>query len=240
MLGYFNNDRRPMVERIAELPPLFQQNPTIIAGQIYRGEPEVVGADNHAHTPARQDEPIIYYDCMFIANKSSEALKLSRHWGVAFIDCYFVGGAEEPVDIVRGGDIFFDHCDWESEKPTGRDLTLKGGARRVTFRRCTNLRQLRLGDYTKYDAKAVYPDGRVKRAGLFTLARPPVRETRIIDCGPMEICCIHAERPIAGPECRVEELPRGAIAAYFWGRAKFFKETNPAPEEEFAIDPREL
>lgn len=249
MTGYFGTDSRPLPERLAKLPPLFQDDPVVIAGVTYRGEPKVAGFDNHAHTPERTERPTVYVDCVFLADGAAEALKLSRHWKVAFLDCHFAGGVEEPVDICRGGDLYFLHCDFESLVAEGRDLTLKGGARRVTFDRCANLRQLTLGEYSKYDALAVLHAGAGAGGGVVVpakwnrLARPPVREVQLIDCGPLTVVLLHSDTPSASGDTAMRAkrfIPRSWVAAYFWARARFFKESNPAPAAEFILDDREL
>lgn len=241
--GYARPDTRPNLERIQILPPSFLRDPIIVAGQTFTGEPKQAGSDNHGHTPERSDRPIIYIDCRFAAGGASEALKLSRHWYVACIDCHLLGGAEEPLDICRGGDLYFRGCDPESVPPGGRDLELKGSARRVTFDRCPNLRSLRVGMYSKYDARAVYPDGTVRVAELRRFARPPVRELRLIDQNHIDVELWHADEPIqfGDTQARIRRpIPRWLVPAFFWIRAKFFRETNPVPAEEFHLDPREI
>jgi hypothetical protein len=241
--NYSISDLRSVDERIAVLPELFRRDPIMVVGQTFYGTAKQAGVDNHAHTPDRSERSIIFVDCVMNARGASEAEKLSRHWGVAFVNCQFIGGAEEPLDICRGGDLYFYRCDFVSSKPEDRDLTLKGGARRVTFHSCQNLRQLTLGEYSKYDLKAVYPDGTTRKASVRLNARPPVRETRLIDNGPCTVTYIHAEDVQAVGDTQVTSrryIPRFLVPAYFWARATFFKEVNPVPEEEFAIDPREV
>lgn len=226
-----------MDPRLSVLPPEFLRNPHIIADQTFIGTPKQSGSDNHAHTPVRLDRPIIYIDCIFDAAGAAEALKFSRHWWIAIIGGESRGGVEDCIDITRGGHLYFYQHTF-SRGPAKQDVTLKGGARSITFHDCRNLHLLVLGEYTKYDHHAIYPDGSKRRALPWQLARPPVRSVNIINCGAPVVECIHAETPAGA--CAVSTKFRPYAAPYFWARSTFFRETNPAPAAEFVVDPREL
>jgi len=222
----------------------FGEDVLVVRDQVFVGEPKGTGSDNHAHTPERREGPTVYVNCVFNANGAAEGFKSSRHWWVACVGCRFLGAVEDGADVVRGGHLWFIECQFERGSAK-RDVTVKGGALGVHFRNCTGLNKITLGDYTKYDLKAVYPGGKTKRAGLFSFARPPVRGVFISDCGSPVIEILHAEKPVVtGGTPRfnypARVLLRDWTDSYFFVRAKFFKEKNPPAEDEFKIDPREL
>jgi hypothetical protein len=202
----------------------------------FRGEPKPAGRDNHAHVVPQDD--VVYDRCVFDANGASEALKSSKRWGISVNGSVLRRGTEDCADHVRGGWIDYAGCTFQGK---GRKLTIKGGVRTVLLINNRGLDLIVLGDYTKYDAKATYPDGREVKAGPFRLARPPVRNVTIAtpsDEPRPWVICLHAERPFG--DGRVVQIPRPIVALYFWLRATLWKETQPVPAEEFHIDPREI
>jgi hypothetical protein len=212
-------------------------NPLVIADKTFVGTPKIAGRDNHAHTPQRTDRPIVYVNCSFIADGASEALKFSRHWKITIVGGEIIGGVEDGVDIVRGGDLVFHEVRFNCAR-SKQDVTCKGGARDVRFYRCPGLRRIVLGDFTKYDPLAIMPDGRELRVSLFSpLPRPPVRNVFVRAESSVRVTRWHAERADGDADDRSFRL---LVKPYFWARAKFFRESNPAPREEHVIDPREL
>jgi hypothetical protein len=214
-----------------------QSIPVIIEDQVFLGSPKVSGADNHAHTPERLNPGILllYRNCVFDARGASEALKFSRHWDIRVEDSVIIGGVEDCLDIVRGGNLTFERVTF-TRNGAKQDVTLKGGALNISFIDCPGLRKIVLGDYTKYDPKAVLPDGTVKRITPFSLPRPPVRNVTVESAETVEVLQLHAHRPKGN--VKVTNLS-WLVAPYFWVRS-MFKETNPAPDEEFKLDVREV
>lgn len=225
-------------------PRFFEADVVVVRDQVFTGAPKSAGSDNHAHTPERRDVPTVYVNCVFDANGASEAFKLSRHWWIACLGCTFRGGVEDAgVDIVRGGWLFFHGCTFERGRAL-RDATAKGGVKHVYFLECPGLNKIGLGDYTKYDAWALYPDGRRREAEPFGFARPPVREIHITGGSPVVECYHVAPGAVRSATARVTYPLRFAgrdwTSTYFYGRARFFRETKPAPEAEHVVAPEEL
>lgn len=210
----------------------------------YVGAPKVAGADNHAFEPRRdlgQDADILLRNCWFDASGASEAGKLPNCWRVRVVGGESTAGVEDNWDINRGGDITFD-----SHRFIGlgrQHVTCKGGARRVMFLGCPGLEAIVLGDYSKYDAWAVYPDGQRRELGLFRpLPRPPVRDVVIVPArGAMlpEVSCWHARKPLGGRSSGLR-WPGIVTYLYFYARGRWFKETMPAPAEFHALAPDEV
>jgi hypothetical protein len=214
-----------------------RNDPLVIADETFAGTPKPSGEDNHAHTPERLDRPIVYLNCTFIANGASEALKFSRHWHITVQGGEIIGGVEDGLDIVRGGDLVFNEVRFNCAK-SKQDVTCKGGARDIRFYRCPGLRRIVLGDFTKYDTFAIMPDGRERRLSLFgALPRPPVRNVFVRAESPVRVTRWHAERTDGDADDRSLRL---LVKPYFWARGKFFRETKPAPRAEHILDPREL
>lgn len=226
-----------MSRRIYEGVLSGRTNPFVIADQTFVGKPKEAGRDNNAHTPERMDRPIVYLNCTFIADGASEALKFSRHWHVTVHGGEIIGGVEDGVDIVRGGDLVFRDVRFNCAK-SKQDVTCKGGARDVRFYDCPGLKRITLGDYTIYDPLAITPDGRERRLTLFgAMPRPPVRNVFVSSPSPVKVTRWHAERADGNVS---DTNLRLLVKPYFWARGRFFKETNPAPREEHVLDPREL
>ncbi|MFA5262346.1 MAG: hypothetical protein WC378_00875 [Opitutaceae bacterium] len=219
--------------------PAYFSDALLIEGQTYTGTPKQAGIDNHAHCPDPNDGPVIYRKCVFDANGASEALKLPRKYDFAFLNCHIVGGVEDGVDIVRGGNLWFVECTFERGQAK-QDVTIKGGAHDVHIIACDGLRLIEVGNYTKYDAHATYPDGTTRRALPWRCARPPVRGLSVEGCPGCEVIEYHSE-PTIGDVSRPLLNRRRIIAApFFYVRSTFFSEINPAPAEEFTIKPEEL
>lgn len=214
------------------------------AGTTFLGQPKVAGRDNAAHVvEADGDE---FNGCIFDANGASEALKSSKHWGVFVFGGTSFGGVEDCHDYVRGG-MFAVAMHTFVRGRAKQDVTVKGSFRGVTFDKCPGLRTIEAGNFSKYDAKAIYPDGRVVKASPFRCCRPPVRGGHVI-AAPGEpkvtVRLFHSE-PWTGdvinkPLVPWSPLHRFCVALYFWFRATFYKEQIPVPDAEFSLQPREL
>lgn len=205
-------------------------------GKTFLGSPKPAGTDNHAHTPERGARNVDYVDCIFDARGASEALKLSRHWNIFFNRCLIMGGLEDNFDMVRGGYVTFQSCMFK-RNGAEQNVTIKGSAKYVFFGNCTGLEKVVLGQYTKYDLKAYYPNTTVKKASLFNFARPPTREVIFQRCGKPSVVCWHADAPIG--DVRVTKLPDLLVRTFFYFRSKF-KEGKPPAPEEFALTEEEL
>lgn len=207
----------------------------------FTGAPKPSGQDNHAH--AVESDGDTFTDCTFDAAGASEALKASQKWGVRVIGGLSIGGVEDCMDFVRGGDLKVRGHQFARGKAR-QDVTIKGGFRGAEFIDCIGLRFIVAGDYTKYDAKAVMPDGRTVAAAPLRCCRPPVRGGHV-DTFPGEpkvwVLNLHSE-PWSGDvrNLRLPLVHRFAVALYFWARAKFFKEALAPAPDAFRLDPREL
>lgn len=243
-----------MDPRLEILPAQFRApDAKLIVGRTFAGTPEQPGQDNAAHVPEPHDGPIVYLDCRFLASGASEGLKLPRKFWLACIDCVGTGGTEDVLDICRGAHLWFVRFRFERLLAL-RDVTCKGGAWDVHFIDCQGLNKLQLGEYSKYDSRAVYPDGRQVKASPFRLARPRTRQIYIQQDHAPHVECIHADDPLPSVSPRMAgenggQMPGGQqtttalrrwAAPYFWARATFFPETNPAPAAEFNLLPEEL
>jgi hypothetical protein len=213
----------------------------VVTDENYTGSPKKEGQDNHAHEPREAfgtAQDIEYQNCIFIANGASESLKLSAAWRVKVVGGTSYGGVEDCVDIVKGGDITFDRHQFV-KGPARQCVTLKGGARRVRFIECKGLRRIVIGDYSKYDAHATYPDGKTVKASPFEFARPGVREVYIQtpEGEPLpEVLIWHGDKPDGGEPIKAPEC---ITKVYFWIRSKF-REAIPADAGEFVIKPEEI
>lgn len=209
--------------------------------ETFRGEPKQPGRDNHAH--AVEADGAQYFDCTFDANGASEAFKASRRWGVHVNGGTSRGGVEDCHDYVRGGDLNVVGHTFE-RGPAPRDVTVKGSFRNGVWNNCPGLRFIVAGDYTKYDLKAIYPDGTVRKARPWACARPPVRDCQAWSATrrPIIVLNLHSE-PWKGEVINLRlpfaPLHRLVVATYFWVRSLFPEKLPPAPEQ-FVIDPREL
>lgn len=214
------------------------------ANTVFLGRPKPADMDNHAH--AVEEDGDMFTHCTFDANGASEALKASRKWGVTIAGGKSIGGVEDCHDYVRGGDLLVEahHFDRGRAK---QDVTIKGGFRGAHFKRCTGLLLIEAGNYTKYDARAIYPDGREARALPWRCARPPMRGGHVSvapEAGRAVVRLFHSE-PWTGDVINRPLAPwwpahRLLVSLYFWARATFFKEAHPAPAAEFNILPGEL
>lgn len=206
--------------------------------QSFTGAPKPQGSDNHAYAVEEDGEALIR--CTFDAAGASEALKSSKRWGITVVNGESRGGVEDCHDFVRGGNLFVEAHTF-NRGSARQDVTIKGGFRGAHWVRCPGLRFIVAGDYTKYDARAVYPDGSVKSASPFGFARPPVRDCTVIHqpgAKRVIVLCLHSE-PFRGDVINIR-VPNFLVAPYFWARATFWKEALAVPEEAFRIDPREL
>ena len=210
----------------------------------FTGEPKPVSMDNHAH--AVEEDGDRFYNCTFDAAGASEALKSSKHWDILIAKGESRGGVEDCHDYVRGGWITVMNHTFIRGRAR-QDITIKGGFKGGAFRDNPGLLTIEAGNYSKYDAKAVYPDGRVLKASPLRCCRPPVRMCHVAvppGSPKVKVRLFHSE-PWTGDVVNVYLVPwpwlhRRIVALYFWIRATFWKEAHPVPEQEYWVDAREL
>jgi hypothetical protein len=214
--------------------------------QYYRdttflGEPKPAGMDNNAHGVELDGDT--FENCTFDANGASEALKASRKFGVKVLGGRSIGGVEDCHDYVRGGQLVVRGHEFKRGKAQ-RDVTIKGSFRGAQFLECPGLRFITAGDYTKYDLKAIYPDGRTVNASPTKCARPPVRECHVnVAPGQPKVWVLNIHSQPWTGDVRNIRLPVGhalVVAFYFWARATFWKEKLPPAPEQFQLEAREL
>jgi hypothetical protein len=211
---------------------------------VFIGGPKPADQDNHAH--AVESDNAEYIACDFDAAGAAEALKSSKKWHVLVAGGRSKGGVEDCHDFCRGGWLTISDHTYE-RGPAKQDVTLKSGFNGALFNRNPGLRLIEAGNYSKYDAKAIYPDGRVLKASPLRCCRPPVRRCHVTvppGAPKVQVRLFHSE-PWEGDVENIYLVPwpwlhRRIVALYFWARATFWKEIHPAPEEEYRIDPREI
>jgi hypothetical protein len=211
--------------------------PTFVENQTFIGSSKQAGSDNHAHTPERGARFINYVNCVFDANGAAEALKLSRHWDINVYGGRIIGGVEDGLDIVRGGRLLFQGVEFVQVPGQGQDVTCKGSARQVSFVDCRGLKKIVLGQYTKYDLRALYPDSSWRHAGLFRFARPPTRNVSIEGCEAPLVSTWHADKPTG--DFRYNRWPSLLARPFFFFRSRF-KELRPPADEEFSLTTEEV
>tara|TARA_Y100000004_G_scaffold43674_1_gene47883 strand:- start:13187 stop:13852 length:666 start_codon:yes stop_codon:yes gene_type:complete len=113
-------------------------------------------------------------NCTIDGSLGGEGLKISFCYNVYVEGCTIIGGVEDCVDIVRGGDITFCDCKFISNN-TKQHITVKGGAKNINFINCTFV-----GDYS------CWWDGAFIDLGNWTdyddVNRPRVRNVKIEGC----------------------------------------------------------
>jgi len=124
--------------------------------------------------PGREMRSGLVQNCQIDGSGCSEGLKLSFVYNMDFKNCQIIGGREDCVDIVRGGDISFEGCEFISNN-SKQHVTIKGGAKNISFKDCTFQNDYRcwwdgacidLGNWTDYDE----------------VLRPPVRNVSVDNC----------------------------------------------------------
>ena len=147
------------------------------------------------------------FNCTFIGDHGSEAIKLSSNVDGAFVHgCTFSGGVEDCVDIVGARDVVFAYCIFDRGNAL-RDCTVKGSAHNIRFIDCHNLRYIKAGDCTIYE-----------KEGL----RPPVSGCRVQNPAGRKtiVLCLNSD-PFTGDVINIR-VPRLIVRLYFWARWKFF------------------
>ena len=110
----------------------------IIKGQSFKGDPSIVGDSNalgFRWRPGSTKNSILIEDCIIDANGAAEGLKFSYVHDVIVKRCTIIGGYEDCVDIVRGGDIFFEECVFIANK-TKHHFTIKCDVSNVEIKNC--------------------------------------------------------------------------------------------------------
>ena len=113
--------------------------------------------------------------CTIDGGGASEGLKLSFCRNIKIQNSQFFGGSEDCVDIVRGENISFYNCTFFANPDTKQHVTIKGGARNITFKNCKFINSFKswwngacidIGNWTDYD----------------DVDRPKTRDVRVVDC----------------------------------------------------------
>lgn len=108
---------------------------------------------------------LIIKDCHLEANVVAEALKFSDCRNVWVRDSTLVGGHEDALDVVRGGNLIFENVHFVSRG--ARAVTIKGGVDNVYFVDCTFTGSattgafIELGDWSDYDKEPRPPTRRI-------------------------------------------------------------------------------
>jgi|GEM_PF-7129780 len=133
-----------------------------------------------AWRPGQDQFDLLIDSCTIDGQGVAEGLKLSFCSNVIVSNSIIIGGYEDCVDIVRGDGILFDNCTFFAGERTSQHVTIKGGAKQITFNSCKFVNSFRnwwdgacidLGNWTDYD----------------DVHRPKVRDVKIINCSMKEV-----------------------------------------------------
>jgi hypothetical protein len=122
--------------------------------------------------------PVRVNNCIIDGERFRWGSKQSMIFDLEFNNCTFMNGTKRAFDMVRGGKVVFNQCEWrnnEGVRPVVKspiftlaeqtDCGIKGGVHDVTFNNC-KINDVFLGDYTIYDQQD----------------RPKVRRVTFNDC----------------------------------------------------------
>ena len=137
----------------------------VVSGSTFKGDPDRCKRrrDDNAlgfmWRPGQPKESVLVENCTIDANGVAEGLKLSYCHDVMVRDCEIIGGYEDCVDIVRGGNITFERCRFISNN-TKHHFTIKCMVDGVNIIDCTFVNDFRtiidgafvdLGNWGDYD-----------------------------------------------------------------------------------------
>lgn len=117
---------------------------------------------------------VLVNNCLIDGSGCLSGLKLSFVYDMTFRRCRILGGSKSCVDVVRGGNLSFEECTFDS-KSSIQHISIRGGAKNISFSRCVFQNDysrrltgacVNLGGWTDYD----------------DVPRPPVRNVSIKDC----------------------------------------------------------
>lgn len=187
-------------------------------------------------------DPVAYEirDCLIDGSKGDEGLKLSFCYDVYVADSKIIGGTEDCVDIVRGGNIQFVNCKFISTN-TKQHITVKGGAKNISFLNCEFINDysrwwdgacIDLGNWTDYD----------------DVTRPMVRNVLIKDCKMVDMernllaRVLHSQVPTAtNSDGKIFKVPRVALVVFWLGqRLGYFGKRRRMPKEYLRVYDVEL
>jgi hypothetical protein len=205
--------------------------PRIIDGETFLGDPGPGGVETAAFALGPNDRGTIVRNCTIDGRNARWACKLSYAWDITFENCRIRGGTERALDIVRGGNITFDHCTFEvgehrviTRTPftfkRSCDIGIKAGARDITFKYCV-MNDLLLGDYSIYDQTE----------------RPRTRRITLRGCAnasdrTIAVRGLYAEKPITqDSEVARIILPRAITRIYFWWNRHWGDKRVLTPEQ---------
>ena len=138
-----------------------------ITDRIFTGDPDRHqgriddNALGFAWRPGQDKFSVHINRCMIDANGVAEGLKLSYCHDVHVKNSTIIGGYEDCVDIVRGGDITFDRCRFISNN-TKHHFTIKCNVSNVSIFNCEFVNEFRnvfdgacvdLGNWSDYDVR---------------------------------------------------------------------------------------
>jgi hypothetical protein len=92
--------------------------------------------------PGQEKKTILIKNCKIDAAGVAEGLKLSYCHDVTVQDCEIIGGYEDCVDIVRGGNILFENCRFIANN-TKHHFTIKCMVSNVIIKNCTFINNFR-------------------------------------------------------------------------------------------------
>ena len=165
--------------------------------------------------PGQPEFKTVIDSCVIDGRGGSEGLKLSCCRNIKIQNSQFFGGNEDCVDIVRGENIFFYNCTFSAGPDTKQHVTIKGGARNITFKKCKfknsfkswwNGACIDLGNWTDYD----------------DVDRPKTRNVRIIDCQMQDVTFpvlyrrLYADSPIVQNTQGLGLIIPSRVVSIFW------------------------
>lgn len=167
--------------------------------------------------PGRNQVDYEIRDCLIDGSFGGEGLKISFCYNVYVEGCTIIGGVEDCVDIVRGGNIVFCDCKFISNN-TKQHITAKGGVKNLEFNNCTFVGNYKcwwngafvdLGNWTDYD----------------DINRPRVRNVKIENCKIQDADrkilsrVLYSEKPLVkNTEGFVFMVPRVFLAIFWLGQ----------------------
>jgi len=185
-----------------------------LIGETLMGEPSA--GDGAALTITSTAPNSIVTGGLIDGNGASWGLKLPNNTGAHINNAIIRGGTERALDVVRGGQIEFNNCYFDTNGDRTKistrfsmrkqcDIGIKGGAHEIYFRDCT-FNDVLLGDYSIYDHFGTLP--RVDRIWFINCRNP--------NGGPIIVRALNANRPICvNTDIAYIKIPQVAMEIYF-------------------------
>lgn len=179
--------------------------------------------------------------CLIDGNGAEWGLKMPNNVGSTFNACMIRGGKERALDIVRGGNIIFNTCQFATGKdrsPTKSrwslaktcDIGIKGGAHDIAFNQCI-MTDLLLGDHCIYDnAFRGFVGPKTSGITLTDCVHPAGKNTPII------LRVFNADLPKLVNTKAIAHVYCGlSVKVYFWVAGKWIDSRLPAKENPPAV-----